>query len=161
MSGKSLRSRRGCCLKSENCRKKPDTFSQKQTKPTKCPSSFPLLPSVAAFRLLFPFRDLLLNWACGRLDPPDAPRCPRQVVLPNPHHAPALRPQRPPDQSIARLVRRQLLFPERAIVRRHVRVPRTRMPETAVHEHRQPQFPKHEIRLAEDLLVPPPAVDAV
>lgn len=38
---------------------------------------------------------------------------------------------------------------------------RAGMPEAAVHEHRHPRLPKYKIGLAEDLLIPPPARDAV
>ena len=35
------------------------------------------------------------------------------------------------------------------------------MPETAIHEHRQPPAPEHEIRLAEHPLPPPPPREPV
>ena len=69
----------------------------------------------------------------------------RQLVLPDPQHAPALRPQRACHQPVARLVRGELLPPERRIVSRFRGVLRTRVPEAAIHEHRQPQLGKHEV----------------
>ena len=38
---------------------------------------------------------------------------------------------------------------------------RTTVPETTVHEDREPTLPKNEIRLAEYILIPAPARDAV
>ena len=58
-------------------------------------------------------------------------------MFPNPQHPPAHPPQRPRHPPVTRLVRRQLLPPERRVVRRLRPMLRAAMPETAVHKHRQ------------------------
>ncbi len=80
-------------------------------------------------------------------------------MLPNPHHLPPVRPQRPRHQPVPRLVPRQLRAPERPVLLRHRPMPGTPMPETAIHEHRHPFLPKHKIRLPEHPLIPPPPRD--
>jgi len=79
-----------------------------------------------------------------------------QFMLPNPHDPPAEPAQRAVHEPIPGLVRRQFFTPERTVVDGQIGMPRTPMPETAIHEYRQPLASKNEVRLAEDGLMPPP-----
>lgn len=87
--------------------------------------------------------------------------CPPQLVLPNTQDAPAGFPQHPVYQRIATFVCGKLLLPEGVIVFRLGCMLRAAMPETTIHEDRQPEFGEDEIGLSEDGLVPPPTRDVM
>ncbi len=74
-----------------------------------------------------------------------APGGPVQGTFPNPQHAPAGFSQRAVHQFITLLVAGKLPPPEHAIVFRLRRVLRAAVPETAVHEQREPRWPENEI----------------
>jgi len=68
-----------------------------------------------------------------------------EVVFPNPHHPPAAPAQRSMHKAITGLVGGEFLLPESAVVRREAAMPRTTVPETAIHKHRNPVLGKNEI----------------
>ena len=84
-----------------------------------------------------------------------------KVVLPNPDDPPAIFPQRPIHPFVPRLIPGEFPFPEGPVAGRDVGMFWAGVPEAAIHEQGHPRLPKNKIRLAEDLLIPPPARDAV
>ena len=85
----------------------------------------------------------------------------RQFVLPDAQHAPAVLAERPCHQPVAGLVPCEFPAPERRVVARLRPMLRAAVPEAAIHEHRQPELGKHEIRFAEHGLMTTPAGDPV
>ena len=71
---------------------------------------------------------------------------PPQGVFPDAQHTPIGPPQGARHQPVPRLIGRELLSPERGVALGLGRVLRSAVPETAVHEHHQPQFGKDEVR---------------
>ena len=84
-----------------------------------------------------------------------------QIVLPNANDAPTKLAQFAVHAAVAGLIRDKLLFPERTVASGNFAMLGAAVPETAVHKNRQPVSPKKKIRFAENLLIPPPAGDAV
>lgn len=84
-----------------------------------------------------------------------------QLVLPDPENPPAFLAQNPLHLAVLRLVGRELLPPEGRVALGLGGVLRTAVPKAAVHEHRELQFGKGEVRLSEHGLLPPPAGNAV
>ncbi len=82
-------------------------------------------------------------------------------MLPNPHDLPAKPAERAVHAAVAGLVRREFLFPECTIAGRDFAMLGTAMPKTSVHKEGEPHLPENEIGLAENLLMPAPASDAV
>lgn len=82
-------------------------------------------------------------------------------MLPNPRHTPPLPPQKPAHRPVPLHVPRNLPVPERGVGPRFRPVFRASVPETPVHKHRQLRRAKHEIRLPEERVIPPPAGDFV
>ena len=102
--------------------------------------------------------------AVNRLpDPSQQPPLPPadELMLPHPKDAPAACAERPTDQPVPPGIGGELALPEWPVVRRDVGMPGALMPETAVHEDRQPESGENEIRPAEDRLTPSPAGDPV
>lgn len=82
-----------------------------------------------------------------RLNPAETPAAAwGEVVFPNPHHPPAAPAQRSMHKAITGLVGGEFLLPEGAVVRREAAMPRTTVPEAAIHEHCNPVLGKNEIR---------------
>ncbi len=101
-------------------------------------------------------------------DPTQQPRCcrfvsggPPQGAFPNPHHPPAGTTQRAVHNPVASFVTSELLAPECAIRCGLRGVPGTAVPETTVHKKCEPRLPEHEVWLAEQGLIAPPAGDAM
>jgi len=84
-----------------------------------------------------------------------------EIVFPNPNDSPAEAAQLSVHAPVAALVRGEFLFPECTVASGNFAMLRAAMPETTVHKERQPVPPKKKIRVAENLLIPPPASDAV
>jgi hypothetical protein len=82
------------------------------------------------------------------LNPPDQTRfiSPGQLMFPDPQHPPAGRPQSPRHQKIPRPVAGKFILPKRAVAFRLRCMPRTAVPETAVHKQSQPRPPENKIR---------------
>lgn len=76
-----------------------------------------------------------------------------QIVFPDAQHPPARLAQRARHQPVAGLVARQLRTPERPVARRPPAMPRARVPEAAVHEDRELEPGKHEVRTHGELKV--------
>jgi len=85
----------------------------------------------------------------------------RELMFPNPQHAPSRATQSPRHQNVALFIFGKLLSPERLIVFWFCLMLRAAMPETAVDKKREPGLPENEIQFAEDFLIPPPASDFV
>ena len=68
-----------------------------------------------------------------------------QLVLPNPQHPPADLAQRPRHPPVPGLIACELRAPERRVALRLRGMARARVPETPVHEHRQPQLGEDEV----------------
>jgi hypothetical protein len=81
-------------------------------------------------------------------------------VLPNPQYSPVGSPQGAIYHSVAGDVPGEFVFPKCTIAFGRTITPRAAVPETAVHKYHKFEFWKNEVRLAEDLLIPPPAGDA-
>ena len=84
-----------------------------------------------------------------------------QGVLPNPQHTPALGAQDAADLSIPCPIAVQFPLPKHAIMAWLGAVLWAAVPETAVHENRQPLGAKGEIRFAKQVPMTPPAGDAM
>src|ERR1035438_2741536 len=94
-----------------------------------------------------------------------------QITFPNPQPLPASQPQGTVHDPVTGFVTSKFLFPEGAMVRRLGRVLGTAMPETTVHEQREPHLPEHEIRPYFEFLLsafrfpnfkmPPPSSDMI
>ena len=84
-----------------------------------------------------------------------------KIVLPNPKHPPALRPQRCIHQAVAVDVAVDFVVPERGVAFRAGAVLGASMPEAAVHEYSDFLFPEYEVRFSEQGLFPAPAGDSV
>lgn len=82
-------------------------------------------------------------------------------MLPDPKHVPPARPQQRADLTIPNTVSIQLRCPELGILRRHLAVPRTSVPEATVDEDRHPCPPKHEVGAPGQSLVTAPPGDAM
>jgi hypothetical protein len=83
-------------------------------------------------------------------NPPRQPllRLARHLMFPDAQHAPAAGAEGAANEPVAGHVFRQLALPKRAVIHRHVRVPRALMPETAVNEDGQPEFGEDEVGFA-------------
>jgi len=80
-------------------------------------------------------------------------------VFPNPHDTPAIFTQNAVDPAVPRLVRGELLFPERTIASRGFAVLRASVPKAAVHKHGQSRFAEYKVRFSEYRLMAAPAGD--
>ena len=111
-------------------------------------------------------RKKLPNFAkLARRSPLDAPEAGLRILFqgafPDADDFPAASPQGASYQLVALPVPSHLVFPEGAVAFGCAVTARTTVPETAVHEHREFDFWKNEIRFAEDFLIPSPAGDFV
>ena len=84
-----------------------------------------------------------------------------EFVFPNPKDGPSGFAQGANDEEVAFFVGGKFAPPEGAIVHGQIGMLRTSVPETAVHEQREPHTPENEIWFAEHGLMAPPAGDAV
>jgi len=82
-------------------------------------------------------------------------------MLPNSKHAPTAHEQALRHLDIACDVSPDLPSPVPSICRWHPTVPPAAVPETPIHKHHKAFHAEHEIRLAEEFLIPSPADDAV
>jgi hypothetical protein len=82
-------------------------------------------------------------------------------MFPNPNNSPFPPAQFTGHLSITLAVAGDFGIPKLPVRFRAAITARTTMPETTINEDSQTSFPKKEIRLAEDLLIPAPSTNAV
>ncbi len=82
-------------------------------------------------------------------------------MFPNPNYTPALFAERPDNEPVTGLVRRELFQPEFTIGDRQVRMFRAAMPKTTVNEHNDFLLGESKIGFSKHLHVPTPPGDFV